>query len=443
MSRSLAALLLVPMAAVVAGCHHDGATTAQPKWTCPMHPQYTSDKPGDCPICAMKLVPQKPAEPTKAPRKVLFYRSPMNPNVTSPVPRKDEMGMDYVPVYADDARSPPGFSTVHIDPEQQRLIGLKSVEVQRGTLAGAIRTTGRIAFDEQRLVKVTARFDGYIEKLFADFTGKFVRKGEPLVSIYSPELLATEAEYLLALQSRSTLAQSGLPDVARSARDRLRLFGVGETELDEIAKRGKPIRALTLYAPISGFVTGKTAVAGAKVAPNDPLFDLADLSRVWIFADVYEQELPRLRIGQRATLTLSYWADRRWQGRVSYIFPTVDDKTRTVKVRIEVDNARTELKPDMFGDVVIETSARTALLVPEDAVLDSGTRKLVFVTLGEGRLQPRDVQVGLHADGKYEIRSGLRQGERVATGAAFLIDSESRLKAAVSAMGPPPDGGGP
>jgi RND family efflux transporter MFP subunit len=442
-----AALFALPVIAMVAGCRRDDPANSQ-KWTCVMHPQYISDKPGDCPICNMKLVPQKsdgapPSSSAKADKpKIAFYRSPMNPSITSPTPRKDEMGMDYVPVYAGDT-SVSGFSTVDIDPQQQRLIGLKTVEAQRGTLAGTIRTTGRIAFDEQRLYKVTARFSGYVEKLHADFTGKFVKKGEPLLSIYSPDLLATEEEYLLTLKSQSKLAQTGLPDVAQSARDRLRLFGIGASEIDAIAKSGKATRAMTLYAPVSGFITAKTAVAGGKVAPDDPLFEIADLSRVWILADVYEYELPRLRLGQAATLTLSYWPDKRWRGRVSYIFPTVDEQTRTVKVRIEVDNSKTDLKPEMFGDVLIETTARTAVLVPEDAVIDSGTRKLVFVALGEGRLQPREVQVGLHAEGKYEIRSGLHEGDHVASGASFLLDSESRLKSAVSAMAPAGDGGAP
>jgi membrane fusion protein, copper/silver efflux system len=399
------ALLLAPVV-LVAACKPEERKHEQ--WTCPMHPQYVSDKPGDCPICGMKLVPKQGA--------------------ATPGPR-----------VLDGGGAAPG--SVQIDAERQRLIGLKTVEVTMAPLSGGLRTTGRITVDERRIQKVTARFEGYIEKLYADFTGKFVNKGDPLLSVYSPDLLATEEEYLLAARSRETLAQSGLPDAARAARDRLRLYGISDAEIDRLEKRGRAERALTLHAPSAGFITNKTAVAGAKVGPDDPLFEIVDLSRVWVLADVYEYELPRLQLGQRATLSLSYWPDRKWQGKVSYILPTVDEKTRTVKVRIEIANPKNELKPEMFGDVVIDTAARSALVVPEDAVIVTGTRKVAFVAVGGGRLEPRTIETGLHVDGKYEVKSGIKAGEKVAAGASFLLDSEAQLRAAVSGMAR--DGGGP
>lgn len=426
-SRTLAALL-VPVA-LVAACSRPSDGKHE-QWTCPMHPQYVSDKPGECPICGMKLVPKQPGAPA---RKVLFYRNPMNPSDTSPVPKKDEMGMDYVPVYADSSAG------VELDPARQRLIGVKTVTVARAPLAGGIRTTARIAVDERRVERVTARFEGYVEKLQADFTGKLVKKGDALAAIYSPELLATEEEFLLAARAQSTLAQSGLPDAARAARDRLRLYGISDADIDRLAARGTPERALTLRAPISGFVTTKSVVAGSRVQPSDPLFEIVDLSRVWAVADVYENELGRLRVGQKATLTLPYWPGKSWTGRVGQVLPTVDDKTRTVKVRIELANDKGDLKPEMFGDVVIDTAARAGLVVPDDAVIVTGTRKLVFVALGDGRLAPRTVATGLHADGKYEITSGLVEGEKVATGASFLLDSEATLRSAIGALSP--DGG--
>ena len=434
MNRSIA-WLVVPLAIVASCAKHD---EKHEQWTCPMHPQYVSDNPGDCPICNMKLVPKKVGTSPATTRKPLFYRNPMNPADTSPTPKRDSMGMDYVPVYAEQAvdGGPPGYGDIVIDPAHQQMIGLKTVEVKLGAMPGGIRTTGRISFDERRIEKVTARFDGYVEKLYADFTGKYVTKGDPLLSIYSPDLLSTEEEYLLAVKSRATLAESGLPDAAKAARDRLRLFGIPDGEIDRLEKRGTPERAMTLHAPISGFVTTKNAVAGAKVASNDALFEIVDLSRLWVMADVYENELPRLKLGQRATLTLSYWPEKKWQGRVSYILPTVDEKSRTVKVRIEVDNPKNELKPEMFGDVVIDTTPRRGLTVPEDAVIVTGTRKLVFVAVGEGRLQPREIETGAHVDGAYEVKSGLREGDHVASGASFLLDSEARLRTAVTGLSP-------
>ncbi len=380
------------------------------------------------------------ADPATSERKPLFYRNPMNPQDTSPVPKKDSMGMDYVPVYPEQptgAATPSGMSTVQIDPAQQRLIGLKTTRAARASFEPTIRTTGRVAFDETRVVKVQPRFEGFVETLQANFSGKFVKKGETLATIYSPELLATDEERLLARRAEGTLARSGLPDAAEAARARLRLFGISDAEIARLEESGKPLRALPLAAPRSGFITAKNVVQGARVGPSEALFDIADLSVVWVIADVYEYELPRLHVGQTATLTLSYWPDKSWRGRVGYIFPTVDDKTRTIKVRIEVENPRTELKPEMFADVQISATPRQALVVPEDAVIDTGTRKVVFVALGEGKLAPREVQTGDSAHGQIEIRSGLREGDEVATGANFLIDSESRLKSAINAMEPP------
>jgi RND family efflux transporter MFP subunit len=377
------------------------------------------------------------ANQTQPERKPLYYRAPMNPAETSPVPKKDAMGMDYVSVFAEEPGAQsnvPGQAAVTISAEKRRLIGLKTAEVHRGELETTIRTVGRVTFDETRIVKVQPRFEGFIEKLEANFTGKLVKKGETLAEIYSPELLATQQEFLLALKAHKLLTESGLPDAAESARARLRLFGVGDEAIDALAKSGRPVRSLPLVAPISGYVTAKDVVAGAKVGPDDALFNISDLSRVWVLADVYEYELPRVKLGQRATLTLSYWPDRTWSGRVSYVFPTVDEKTRTVRLRIEVENPKLELKPEMFADVVVAAAPKSALLAPEDAIIDSGTRKLVFVSLAEGRLVPREITIGDETRGMVEVRSGLEEREVIARGANFLLDSESQLKAAIGAM---------
>jgi len=465
-SRRIAQLVLVLAFAAVApaalvfsaGCGKKGATAvAAKKYQCPMHPEIVRDAPGDCPICGMKLVPMEEKARTgaaatggtaapAAARKILLYRSPMNPSETSPIPRKDSMGMDFVPVYADEAEvtagSPEGLALVTIDAAKRQLLGLKTIEAHRAPFETSIRTTGRVAPDERRVHHVHTRYEGFVEHVTADFTGKYVKKGEALAFIYSPELYATQQEYLLALRASRALGTSGISSVAEGGRDllaaarqRLLLWEITPADIERIEKNGEPIRAMPVYAPISGFVTGRTAYHGMKVMPADTLFDILDLSHVWVLADVYENELPRLSIGQRATMTLSYWPGRAWSGTLTYIYPAVDEKTRTVKVRIELDNPKGELKPEMYADVTVRGRTREVLQVPDDAILESGTRNIVFVSEGEGKLVPREVSVGDHGAGVVEIRDGLKEGEVVVRGANFLVDSESRLKAAIGAMG--------
>jgi multidrug efflux pump subunit AcrA (membrane-fusion protein) len=453
----------------IAGCggkgdgDHAGDKAAPASYFCPMHPQIVSDRQGDCPICNMRLVPAElPQEEAEAkmreeaagagdgqPRRILYYRSPMNPTQTSPVPMKDEMGMDYVPVYSDEVAqggggTPQGYSAITINPEKQQLIGLKLSVATRERIDATIRTVGSITPDERRIHHVHTRYEGYIDEVFADFEGKRVRAGEPLASIYSPDVLATQEEYLLAYHAfKEAEAREGgsapayTRELLEAARRRLLLWNISPHDIEQIEREGTPIRALSIYAPISGVITARIAFHGMKVMPEDVLFDLVDLSRVWIVADVYEQEVSRVTEGATATITLSHAPGRIWSGRVSYVYPTVEEKTRTVKVRVEAENKDGQLRPGMFADVVLSGEARDAITVPDEAVLDSGVRKVVFVHAGEGRFEPREVTTGTRAGGRYEIVNGVAEGESVASSANFLLDSESRLRAAISAASSP------
>lgn len=455
----VAGLALAAGAVMLAtGCAKSGSpTVAVRRWHCPMHPEIIRDGPGDCPICGMKLVPieeeahkaalERNATPPGE-RRILFYRSPMNPQETSPTPKKDSMGMDFVPVYSDEVdaspKGPEGLAPIRIDATKRQLLGLTTVEVKRAPFSTSIRTVGRVAFDERRVHHVHTRYEAYVEEVTADFTGKYVHKGEVLAKVYSPDLYATQKEYLLALAASKSLASSsfgsvskGGEDLLQAARQRLLLWDITPADIDALEKRGEPTRTLNIYAPISGFVTGRTAFHGMKVMAADTLFDIVDLSSVWVLADVYEYELPRLREGQGAKMTLSYWPGRSWTGRVTYVYPEVDAATRTVKVRLEFANPGETLKPEMFAQVLIEGSPRQALVVPDDVVLDSGERKVVFLSPGEGQLVPREISVGDQADGFAEVTAGLAEGDVVARGANFLVDSESRLKSALSAMAVP------
>jgi Cu(I)/Ag(I) efflux system membrane fusion protein len=415
-----ALLLLAPACGREAPSSGAGsAAKAATKWQCPMHPEIVRDRPGECPICGMKLVPIEPEKSTSA-------------------------AAGGASAHAEGV--PEGLAPVTIDAAKRQLLGLTTAEVVRGPFETSIRTVGRVAYDERRVHHVHTRYDAFVEHVEADFTGKYVRKGEVLAHVYSPELYATQQEYLLALKASKSLGSSSVGSVAQGGRDlldaarqRLLLWEIAPADIAALEKRGEPIRALPLYAPISGYVTARTAYHGMKVGPADTLFDIADLSHVWVLADVYEYELPRLSVGQKATMTLAYWPGRSWSGAVTYVYPSVDEKTRTIRVRVELDNPKEELKPEMFADVTIQGRPRDVLKVPDDAVLESGTRNVVFLDLGAGRLQPREVTVGDRGRGSFEVKEGLKAGDVVVRGANFLVDSESRLKAAISAMSP----GGP
>ncbi len=412
---------------------------AHTTYVCPMHPSITSDKPGECPICGMQLVATSaPAVPE---HKLLFYRSPMDPKVTSPTPRKDEMGMDFVPIYSDEVNggSPPtaGLATVGIDPQRQQLIGLRTAPVTEGPVGGSWRTVGRVAVDETRVHHVSLKFSGFIENVFVDYIGKQVRAGEPLFSIYSPDVVSAEQEYLLALRTRAALgvgaAQAG-EDLVTAARDRLKLWDIPEQEIRRLERTGKAQRTVTLYSPMSGVVTRKDAVMGHRVVEGDMPYEITDLSQVWVLADAYESDIGRVKLGTPAALTLQAFPNKEFPGKVIFIDPIMDPKTRTAKVRLAFPNPTGELRPEMFGEVTLRTPAREGLSIPTDAIIDSGTRKVVFVSLGEGKFRPREVKIGASDGERSEVLEGLSAGDQVVTRANFLVDSESRLRASLGAL---------
>ena len=406
---------------------------------------------------AVGATPPAAAPLTPPARKILYWVDPMVAGYKSDKPGKSPfMDMDLVPVYEDGSsgetkeHAASGYVPVTVSTDRQQAIGVRLGKAEVRDLTQTIRTVGRVTFDETLNHQIHAKFEGYVERLYVDFIGKAVRKGQPLLSIYSPELLATEQEYLLAFRARRQFQGSSNPDLARggvdlldSARQRLLLWDISPGQIAELERTGKPEKALTLYSPVDGYVMSKNAVQGARVMPADTLFEIAGSRDVWVQADIYESEAPFVALGQTARMSLSNFPGRVWTGKVAFIAPVLDEKTRTVKVRIEFQNPDGALKPEMYADVTLEKPLGRVLTVPDSAVLSTGTRAIVFVAKGEGRFVPREVKTGAKVDGYYEIREGIAAGDDVVTQANFLIDSESRLKAALAGMSAPAAGGSP
>ena len=334
---------------------------------------------------------------------------------------------------------PPGM--VMVTPEKQQLMGVRIATLERRPMVRTVRTIGTIAYDETKVTHVHSKIEGWIDKLYVNYTGKLVEKGQPLFTIYSPDLLATQQEYLLAIKSRERLGQSSIPEVRSGAaslveasKRRLALWDISENQIRELEEKGEAQKTLTLYAPQSGFVIKKDANQGMRIMPDKELYTIADLSNVWVNVDIYESEIPFVRTGQTASVGLSYDPSSTFKGKVSFIYPYVDEKTRTAKARLDVPNPGFKLKPDMYVNAEIKIDGGRHLAVPEEAVLDSGARKIVFVDKGNGHFEPKEVKLGAKQDGFFQVISGLDEGQKIVASSAFLLDSESRLAEAMGAM---------
>ena len=429
--------LLIVFAGVIGFCSRRPPESGAEKtlYTCGMHPQIIQDHPGNCPICGMKLTPvrKQPSADSSAAvassgaRKIKYYKSTMLPGEISQTARKDSMGMDMVPVYEDASED---SSVITVDSVTTQKMNLKTGVVVKGPLRHVIRTMGAVDYNETALADVTTKFRGWIEKLYVDSTGKQVRKGEPLFDIYSPDLYSAQNEYVLALN------QNAGEDMKASARTKLKLYDISDDQIAELEKTRQPQKTLRVDAPIDGIVVEKLAVQGQMVDAGMKLYRLADLGIVWVQSQVYEEDLAFLKLGQEAEVSLSYLPDRKFRGRVTYIYPTVDEKTRTARVRMEFHNPGLFLKPGMFATVELQANLQPdALLVPDSAVLRSGEKNTVFVALDGGRFEPRTVTLGPRADGDaYQVLAGLKEGERVVTSGQFMLDSESQLREAIQKM---------
>jgi multidrug efflux pump subunit AcrA (membrane-fusion protein) len=411
---ALSAALLAGVV-VTPGCGGRPAETTVAKakaiYHCPMHPDYTSDKPGECPICGMDLVLIEKKDPASAPA----------------------VGADR------GTRSSGGVPpTLVLGVERSRLAGVRTVEVVAGRLARSVRAVGTVAIDETRVRQVTTKVGGFVERLYVNATGQMVRAGEPLFDLYSPELLASQEEFLRSRESAATFQRSSLPevqkggaDLAAAAKRRLELLDVPPEFIERLERTGRAERTVAFRAPFAGFVTGKNVVAGQRIEPGMELLTVTDLSHVWVIAQVYEAEASLAQPGRIATITLPYDAAANLSGRVDFVYPTLETESRTLKVRLDLANPRGALKPGMFVNVELAGPSEQGRLVPDSAVLNAGARQVVFVETAPGEFATRDVVVSARHGGQALVRSGVEPGERVAVAANFLLDSESRLRGAV------------
>ncbi len=382
---------------------------------------------------------------SKKERKLLYYRNPMGLPDTSPTPKKDPMGMDYLPVYeGEDEADSDAAGTIKISTEKVQKLGVKTEAAQLRSLDKVVRAAGRIEPDERRIYAISPKFEGYVERLHVNTTGQPVSKGQPLFEVYSPELVSAQREYAIAAQGVEALkdaggdAQSGMQQLAEASLLRLKNWDISEAQVKALAKSGETKRTLTFRSPVAGIVTEKKALQGMRFMPGEELYQVADLSSVWVIADVFEQDIGAIAPSAVAQVRINAYPEKRFEGKISYVYPTLNAETRTVSVRIELPNPGQLLKPAMFAQVEVPVSAKGPVVtVPVSAVIDSGTRQIVLVQQGAGRFEPRDVKLGARSDTHAEVIEGIKEGEQVVVAANFLIDAESNLKAAVGGFSAP------
>lgn len=380
---------------------------------------------------------------TKSKRKIKYWQAPMNPTEIYDHPGKSSMGMDLIPVYQDESQNTEGL--VSIDPVTEQNMGVRTGIVKRMDFTRIIRTVGKVNYDEEKLYTITTKISGWIEKLFVNFTGEIIKKGQPLLEIYSPDLVTTQQEYLLALNTQRMVSKSqfqsireGGESLLESTLKRLKYWDVPEAEIKRLEKTGKVRKTIMLKSPANGMVINSTVVEGAHIKEGMNLMQIADLSDVWVHVSIYDYELPWIRQGEKAEMELSYLPGKVFHGRVSYIYPYLREQARDAHVRLEFKNPNLELKPGMYVNVRLRgATIHNALVIPSEAVIRSGQRNIVFVERGKGKFQPKEVELGAEGGDKYDyiqVLSGLQEGERIVTSAQFMLDSESRLQEAISKM---------
>jgi RND family efflux transporter MFP subunit len=388
-----------------------------------------------------------PAASAKADRKILYYRNPMGLPDTSAIPKKDPMGMDYIAVYEGDEPDS-GSNQIKISVDKVQKLGVRSEPATMRPLDKVIKAVGRIEVDERRVFSISPKFEGWVEHLFVNATGQPVSKGQALFEVYSPELVSAQREYAIANEAVKSLkdagadSQSSMQRLADSSLARLKNWDISEEQVRALAQSGETRRTLTFRSPVTGIVMDKKAVQGMRFMPGDSLYQVADLSSVWVVADVYEQDIGQIRTGSMAKVSISAYPDKNLEARITYVYPTMKPETRTIPVRLELANPGMLLKPAMFAQVELPIGGKGKVLtVPISAVIDSGTRQIVLVQLAEGRFEPREVRLGSRTDSYVEVMKGVKEGEQVVVAANFLIDAESNLKAVVGGFGHSEHGG--